>query len=62
MAGTELSRDGLGILDSSVLIAMGGPSTDKYQAFEQHVTRRSISIRIHDHVAEELGERPETYT
>lgn len=62
MAGTELPRDSLAILDSSVLIAMGGPSTDKYQAFEQHVTRRNISVRIPDHVAEELGESPEAYT
>lgn len=62
MAGTELPRGSLAILDSSVLIAIGGPSTDKYQAFEQHVTRRNISVQIPDHVAEELGEGPEAYT
>lgn len=54
--------DSPAILDSSVLIAMGGPSTDKYQSFEQHVTRQNISVRIHDHVAEELGESPEADT
>lgn len=62
MAGTELPRDSLAILDSSVLIAMGGPSTGKYQAFEQHVTRRNIAVRIPGHVADELGESPDAYT
>jgi len=62
MAGPALPRDSIAILDSSVLIAMGGPSTEKYRAFEQHVTRRNVSVRIPAHVAEELGESPEAYT
>ncbi|UPM45240.1 hypothetical protein [Halocatena salina] len=62
MVGQELPSDSIVILDSSVLIAMGGPSTDKYQAFERVVTQRDISVRIPTHVAEELGESPETYT
>ena len=57
-----LPKDSIAILDSSVLIAMGGPSSEKYQAFEQHVTRRNIAVRIPDLVAEELGESPEAYT
>lgn len=40
---------------------MGGPSNDKYQAFEEYVTRRDVAVRIPDHVAEELGEAPEAY-
>lgn len=41
---------------------MGGPSTDKYQAFERFVTQQNISVRIPTHVAEELGESPGAYT
>lgn len=58
----ERPSDSTVILDTSVLIATGGPSTEKYQAFERHVTRRRISVRIPEHVAEELGESPEAYT
>lgn len=62
MVGVTLPSDSIAILDSSVLIAMGGPSTDKYQAFERGVTQQSISVRIPTHVAEELGESPGAYT
>ncbi|RRJ28719.1 hypothetical protein EIK79_15050 [Halocatena pleomorpha] len=58
----ELPRDSIAVLDSSVLIAMGGPSTDKYQAFERVVMQRDVSVRIPTHVADELGESPKTYT
>lgn len=34
---------------------------EKYQAFEEYVTRREIAGRIPVHVAEELGESPEAY-
>lgn len=60
--GDALPTGSIAILDSSVLIAMGGPSTEKYQAFERHVTQRNIAVRIPDLVAEELGESPEAYT
>ena len=55
--------DGLpiAIVDTSVLFAMGSPSNDKYQAFEDYATRRNVTVRIPDHVAEELGESPEAY-
>lgn len=62
MSGRVLPEDSIVILDSSVLIAMGGPSTEKYQAFEEHVTRRNVTARIPAHVATELGESPEAYT
>ena len=62
MAGPALPPDSIAILDSSVLIAMGGPSAEQYRAFEQHVTRRNVSVRIPGHVAEELGESPGAYT
>jgi hypothetical protein len=61
MPGVELPRESTAIVDTSVLYAMGGPSNDKYQAFEEYVTRRDVAVRIGDHVAEELGEGPEAY-
>jgi hypothetical protein len=61
MPGVELPRGSIAIVDTSVLYAMGGPSNDKYQAFEEYATRRDVAVRIPDHVAEELGESPEVY-
>ncbi|MUV89069.1 hypothetical protein GJ629_03440 [Halapricum sp. CBA1109] len=61
MSTEELPSDSLAIVDTSVIYAMGGPSNEKYQAFEKYVTRRNISVRIPDHVAEELGESPDAY-
>lgn len=61
MQGVDLPGDSIAIVDSSVLFAMGGPSNDKYQAFEEYVTRRNVDVRIPDHVAEELGESPGAY-
>lgn len=61
MARHEIPRDSIAILDSSVLIAMGDPSTEKYQAFERYVTKRNVSVRIPGHVAAELGESPDAY-
>ena len=61
MTVTDLPSESIAILDSSVLFAMGGPSNEKYQAFERYVTRRDIIVRIPDQVAEELGESPAAY-
>ena len=61
MPGMELPRESIAIVDTSDLYAMGGPSNDKYQAFEEYVTRGDVAVRIPDHVAEELGESPEGY-
>jgi len=61
MPRVELPRGSIAIVDTSVIYAMGGPSNDKYQAFEEYVTRRDVAVRIPDHVAEELGESPEAY-
>lgn len=61
MPGVELPRGSIAIVDTSVLYAMGGPSNDTYQAFEKYVTQRDVSVRIPDHVAEELGESPGAY-
>lgn len=58
----ELPEESIAILDSSVLFAMGGPSNEKYQAFERHVTRQNVTVSISDQVAEELGESPAAYT
>lgn len=51
MPGVGLLTGSLAIVDTSVLFAMGGPSNEKYQAFETHVTRRQVAVRISDHVA-----------
>jgi hypothetical protein len=61
MPGAGLPSGSIAIVDTSVLYAMGGPSNDKYQAFEQCVTRHHVTVRIPDHVARELGESPEDY-
>lgn len=61
MPSGTLPRGSLAIVDTSVLFAMGGPSNDKYQAFEEYVTQLKIAVRIPDHVAAELGESPGAY-
>lgn len=61
MPGTDVPPGSTAILDSSVLIAMGAPSNDKFQAFERFVTRWEITVRIPDHLAVELGESPDAY-
>jgi len=61
MTGTDLPHGSVAIVDTSVLFAMGGPSDDKYRAFESYVTDRGVTARIPGHVAEELGEAPEAY-
>ena len=61
MTGSDLPKDSIAILDSSVIFAMGGPSNEKYQAFERYVTQRDISVRIPEQVAAELGESPAAY-
>ncbi len=61
MIPEEIPSDSIAIIDSSVLFAMGGPSNDKYQALERFVRRQNISVKIPDHVAEELGESPTQY-
>lgn len=61
MAGEALPPDSLVVIDSSVLIAMGGPANEKYRAFERYVNRRNVTVRMPDAVAEELGESPAEY-
>ena len=61
MTPSEIPSDSIAIIDSSVLFAMGGPSNAKYQALERFVRRQNISVKIPDHVAEELGESPAQY-
>jgi hypothetical protein len=57
----EIPPESTAIIDSSVLFAMGGPDNKRYQAFEQFVTRRQITVNMPGYVAEELGESPEAY-
>lgn len=61
MTDERIPQGAIAVIDSSVLFAMGGPSNPKYQAFERFVSRRSVDVRIPDHVAEELGESPAPY-
>lgn len=58
---SDIPRDSLVVIDSSVLFAMGGPTNEKYQAVEQYVTRRDITVKVPERVAEELGESPDAY-
>jgi hypothetical protein len=62
MVGAEIPRDSTAIIDSSVLFAMGGPSNEKYQAFERFVRQRNLTVTVPEQVAAELGESPHTPT
>lgn len=62
MPAQDVPSDSIAVLDSSVLIEMGGPSNDKYQAFERFVIKQNVSVLIPTYVAEELGESPGAYT
>lgn len=57
----DIPHDSLVVIDSSVLFAIGGPTNEKYQAVEQYVTRRDITVKVPERVAEELGESPDAY-
>lgn len=61
MSGTTIPSDSEAIIDSSVLFAMGGPSNEKYQAFERFVRQQNITVTVPEQVAEELGESPGAY-
>lgn len=58
----EIPRGCTGVIDSSVLFAMGGPDNEKYQAFQRFVTQRELTVYIPSQIAEELGEAPDAYT
>ncbi|ODR83284.1 hypothetical protein BG842_14010 [Haladaptatus sp. W1] len=61
MPGAEIPSDSTAIIDSSVLFAMGGPSNEKYQAFERFVRQRNLTVTVPEQVAAELGESPDAY-
>jgi hypothetical protein len=61
MVGAEIPSDSTAIIDSSVLFAMGGPSNEKYQAFERFVRQRNLTVTVPEQVAAELGESPDAY-
>ncbi|WP_042662496.1 hypothetical protein [Haloferax sp. ATB1] len=61
MAGEAIPRESTAIIDSSVLFAMGGPSNEKYQAFERFVRQQDLTVTVPEQVAEELGESPGAY-
>ena len=46
MPGVEFPHGSIAIVDTSVLYAMGGPSNEKYRAFEEYVTRRDVAVRM----------------
>ena len=61
MVEAEIPSDSTAIIDSSVLFAMGGPSNEKYQAFERFVRQRNLTVTVPEQVATELGESPDAY-
>lgn len=61
MTAESIPSDSVVIIDSSVLFAMGGPSNEKYQAFERHIQRQNLTAYVPQQVAEELGESPDAY-
>lgn len=61
MGWAEIPGDSTAIIDSSVLFAMGGPSNEKYQAFERFVRQRNLTVTVPEQVAAELGESPDAY-
>jgi hypothetical protein len=61
MLGVDIPSDSTAIIDTSILIALGGPTNEKYQSFEQFVARRGITVKVPGRVAEELGESPDAY-
>ena len=58
---TEIPRGSVVVVDSSVLIAMGSPDNQKYQAFEEYVESRNLDIVVPERVAEEVDDAPEAY-
>jgi hypothetical protein len=61
MLGADIPSNSTAVIDTSILIAMGGPTNRRYQSFEQFVTRRGITVMVPGRVAEELGESPDAY-
>lgn len=61
MSGARVPSNSVVVLDTSVLFAMGGPSNEKYQAFERFVRQQNITVAVPEQVAEELGESPGAY-
>ena len=61
MSGERIPSGSTAVIDTSVLFAMGGPSNEKYRAFEQFVRQRSVMVAVPERVAEELGESPDAY-
>lgn len=61
MTATEITDGSTVVIDSSVLFAMGGPSNEKYRAFERYAQHRNLTVVVPRHVAQELGESPDSY-
>lgn len=61
MSDINIPSDSTAVIDTSILVAMGGPTNERYQSLEQFVTRRGITVKVPGRVAEELGESPDAY-
>lgn len=57
----EIDPDSTVIIDSSVLIAVGGPENEKFQALAEHATQRDHVFQLPRRVLEELDESPPQY-
>lgn len=49
------------IIDSSVLIAIGGPENEKFQALAEYATQRDLVFHVPERVLEELDDSPPQY-
>lgn len=57
----EIDPDSTAIIDSSVLIAIGGPENEKFQALAEYATQRDLVFQLPQRVLEEVDASPSTY-
>lgn len=57
----EIDPDSTAIIDSSVLIAVGGPENEKFQALAEYATQQDLICQLPRRVLEELDESPPQY-
>lgn len=57
----EIDPDSTVVIDSSVLIAIGGPENEKFQALAEYATQRDLVFQLPRRVLEEVDESPSTY-
>jgi hypothetical protein len=58
---SEINPDSAVIIDASVLIAVGGPENEKFQALAEYATQRDLVLQLPRRVLGEVDESPSTY-